>query len=83
MSDTYELIGHNFWARHTDIALVHGLAFSISLRLPTNSYWVAYYIWLEKGSGWQTQNMDLHSVTTDIIARGINAPRTYRVFPGG
>ena len=48
--DAYEVRGLKFAVRTTDIELVHLCTFSISLRLPTNSYWVAYFKW-QSGSG--------------------------------
>jgi hypothetical protein len=79
MSDAYEFVGHNFWARSTDLALQHGFAFSISLRLPSGSHWVAYYIWLEKGTPSQMKNINLLGKLS-IIARGAHAVALNRLL---
>jgi hypothetical protein len=81
MSDTYELVGHNFWVKGSALAMQHGLTFSISLRLPSGSYWVAYYIWLENGTPSQLKTLEHGKLS--IIARAAQAVPRYQTFPGG
>jgi hypothetical protein len=81
MSDTYELVGHNFWMKGSALAMQHGFTFSISLRQPSGSYWVAYYLWLENGTPSQLKTLE-HSKLS-IIARGRQAAPNYVTFPGG
>ena len=48
--DEYQIRGLRFTVKTTDIELIHLCTFSISLRLPTSSYWVAFYRFFS-GSG--------------------------------
>ena len=80
MSDQYELVGHNFWARGSDLALQQGFAFSISLPLASGSSWVSYYIWLEKSTASRMSHLDLLGKLS-VIANGAHAHRTYQTFP--
>jgi hypothetical protein len=80
MSDQYELVGHNFWLRGTDLALQHAFAFSISLPLASGSSWVSYYVWLEKSTASRISDLDLLGKLS-VIANGAHAHRTYQTFP--
>ena len=80
MSDQYELVGHNFWARGSDLALEHGFAFSISLSLASGSSWASYYVWLEKSTASRNIHLDLLGKRS-FIASGAHAHRTYQTFP--
>jgi hypothetical protein len=67
--DTYEVRGLQFLVEKTDYAITHLFTFAISLRLPSGSYWVAYYSFMEGNSH---RNFLAAVGESKVIARGTN-----------
>lgn len=80
--ESYEFRGHNFFVRTAAMGLQHAFSFSISLRLPTNSYWTAYFLWLEQASASTQQYLDAHG-KRQMIARGHQSVATVENLEGG
>jgi len=78
--DLYEIRGLKFLSRSSAVAMDHMCTFAISLRLPSGSYWVAYYKWQENtGAG------DNLTAVGDVkvIATGARAVPSLVYFDGG
>jgi hypothetical protein len=82
--NSYELRGHSFSVRSSKMVKDHHFAFSISLRLPTGRFWVAYYHWLENLTPSRQANLATQG-KVESIARGTGvSPTTLKsaaVFP--
>jgi len=69
MPQTYEVRGLKFISISNDMAVGHLCTFSISLRLASGSYWVAYYLFLDD-SGY-SDHVHPGDDKRSVVARGM------------
>ena len=67
---TYEVRGLKFLVRSSGLVLNHVCTFSISLRIPSRKYWVAFYKWQEGADPYNDPHV-YENVTTVASGAGV------------
>ena len=85
MANRFEVRGLKFYSRSDPLAIDFMCTFSISLRVPSGKYWVAYYKWQGSVSGAIHSHL-VQSGTSTLIASGANVLPSFltadEVMPG-
>ena len=80
--DTYEVRGIKYVTSAGQLAMSHMCTFSISLRLPTRKYWVAYFKWQSGSSRAQHKHVSQSGKPT-AIATGANVSPSHLMVEAG
>ena len=69
---TFEVRGLKFYSQSDQFAQDHMCTFSISVRVPSGKYWVAYYKWQASGATGAIHSHLLRAGNLTLIASGAN-----------
>ena len=79
MANRFEVRGLKFYSRSDPLAIDFMCTFSISLRVPSGKYWVAYYKWQQSGATGATHTHLMQSGNMTLIATGANVTPSFLV----